>query len=233
MLFSLSDFRRWFPYEMAWWNRTIFDKIFMDIYFLQLQKCTIDIIKYIYNRNSRFWFSFLKRKKKKKLYISTTIIISWIAQKHQIRRNTVLSFTNVVCIKIDTLTINSLSIYPILAGLSRAQSLTSGYTGWWDFNGKSEFTKRESCGPHLLTEFTFTRLCSLMRHCFRANAFALCNCNQRPIWTNTLFSKGFVPRWSIAIFEAHRYFDEQQLAIMPRVPRISWVSQVSNSTRNS
>lgn len=147
MLFSLSDFRRWFPYEMAWWNRTIFDKIFMDIYFLQLQKCTIDIIKYIYNRNSRFWFSFLKRKKKKKLYISTTIIISWIAQKHHIRRNAVLSFTNVVCIKIDTLTINSLSIYPILAGLSRAQSLTSGYTGWRDFNGKSEFTKRESCGP--------------------------------------------------------------------------------------
>lgn len=86
-----------------------------------------------------------KRKKKKKLYISTTIIES----KHQniSRRNTVLSFTNVVCIKIDTLTINPLSIYPILAGLSRAQSATSGYTGWRDFNGKSEFTKRESCGP--------------------------------------------------------------------------------------
>lgn len=39
-------------------------------------------------------------------------------------------------------------------------------------------------GPHLLTEFTFARLCSLMRHCFRANAFALCKCNQRPIWMN-------------------------------------------------
>lgn len=36
----------------------------MDIYFLQLQKCTIDIIKYIYNRNSRFFI--LKKKKEKK-----------------------------------------------------------------------------------------------------------------------------------------------------------------------
>lgn len=174
----------------------------------------------------------LKKKKEKKLYISTTIIISWIAQKHQIRRNTVLSFTNVVCIKIDTLTINSLSIYPILAGLSRAQSQVDTRVGEI-LTVNPSLRRGNPAGPHLLTEFTFTRLCSLMRHCFRANAFALCNCNQRPIWTNTLFSKGFVPRWSIAIFEAHRYFDEQQLAIMPRVPRISWVSQVSNSTRNS
>lgn len=84
---------------------------------------------YIIEMHSRFWFSFVikKEKGKKKLYISTTIIISWIAPKNIARRSTVLSFTNVVCIKIDTLTIKP--AIDLSVGLSRAQSATSGYTG--------------------------------------------------------------------------------------------------------
>lgn len=88
---------------------------------------------YIIEMHSRFWFSFVieKRKKKEKknytfqqrsLYLESRRKISlegapfWVSQT--------LSAS-----KLTRWPLNPLSIYPILVGLSRAQSATSGYTG--------------------------------------------------------------------------------------------------------
>lgn len=88
---------------------------------------------YIIEMHSRFWFSFVieKRKKKEKknytfqqrsLYLESRrkILLEgapfWVSQT--------LSAS-----KLTRWPLNPLSIYPILVGLSRAQSATSGYTG--------------------------------------------------------------------------------------------------------
>lgn len=66
---------RWFPYEMAWWNRTIFNKIFMDIYFLHRTE-THNRYYEIYNEetcSNRFSFSFvIEERRGKNPYVSTT-----------------------------------------------------------------------------------------------------------------------------------------------------------------
>lgn len=115
---------------------------------------------YIIEMHSRFWFSFVikKEKGKKKLYISTTIIISWIAAKNIARRSTVLSFTNVVCIKIDTLTIK-----PAIDLSDSRWLIESAVSYKWIHRVGEILTINPSlrrgnpAGPHLLTEFTFTR----------------------------------------------------------------------------
>lgn len=128
------------------------------------------------------------------------------------------------------LTINPLSIYPILVGLSRAQSATSGYTVVGEILTVNPSLRRGNpAGPHLLPEFTFTRCVHavmqldaplLSRQRFRSLQMQSTGLSGRTHFSFLQSHQLWRPR-SVAIFQAHWNFNEQ-LAIMPCAPlRIS------------